>query len=137
MKNQLRHVMGTAAIALTAALTHAAFSIDWSTIDSGGGPVNGGTFAINGSIGQHDASAPVAGGTFAISPGYWQSTPPPACPGDFNTDGLRNTSDLVSFLSNFGQTVPPGNPVGDFNNDNVINTSDLVAFLSVFGVPCP
>ncbi len=63
--------------------------------------------------------------------------PPPSCKGDFNSDNLRNTSDLVTFLGLFGQTSPPASNLADFNNDGAINTTDLVSFLGVFGVPCP
>lgn len=31
------------------------FTIDWSTIDGGGGTLTGGTFTLSGTIGQHDA----------------------------------------------------------------------------------
>lgn len=58
------------------------------------------------------------------------------CPGDFNNDRARNTSDLAVLLGNFGSNVPPGTG-GDMNNNGVVNTADLTTFLGVFGVPCP
>lgn len=58
----------------------------------------------------------------------------PACTGDFNNDGQRNTQDLTLLLSNFGQNG--ANLLGDINGDNTVNTQDLVSFLSVFGQPC-
>ncbi|MFM9958396.1 MAG: PKD domain-containing protein [Phycisphaerales bacterium] len=64
------------------------------------------------------------------------TTPPPACPGDFDGDGQRNTVDLVTFLSFFGTTQPP-NTNGDLDGNGLVNTVDLVTFLAVFGVPCP
>lgn len=60
---------------------------------------------------------------------------PPACLGDLNNDGLRNTADLVMFLSKFAAQVPP-NTLGDLNGDAVVNTQDLVIFLGLFGAPC-
>lgn len=64
--------------------------------------------------------------------------PPPACPGDLNNDGQRDTVDLVRFLGQFSLSCPQVTGVcADFNNDNVVNTSDLVFFLARFGVPCP
>src|SRR5262249_39686695 len=56
---------------------------------------------------------------------------PPACPGDFNNDRMRNTSDLGIMLGVFGTTVAPGAP-GDMNGDGVVNTADLGAFLGFF-----
>lgn len=58
------------------------------------------------------------------------------CPGDFNNDRARNTSDLAFFLGRFGTTGTPGF-AGDMNSDGAINTIDLAAFLAVFAVPCP
>ena len=45
--------------------------MNWSTIDGGGGPSSGGSFSLNGTIGQPDASAPMSGGAFTISGGFW------------------------------------------------------------------
>jgi hypothetical protein len=67
--------------------------------------------------------------------GIARFTPPPACLGDFNNDGERNTLDLTMFLGKFGQVVGPYG-VGDMNGDGAVNTLDLTAFLGVFGIPC-
>jgi len=60
------------ALSLTVALRLNAqsFSIDWFTVDSGGGTSAGGAFTVNGTIGQPDAGT-MAGGTFGISGGFW------------------------------------------------------------------
>ncbi len=59
----------------------------------------------------------------------------PACPGDLNGDGQRNTADLVIFLGDFGTA---GNGlISDLNGDGAVNTLDLTQFLGKFGVPCP
>ncbi|MFM9959461.1 MAG: M12 family metallopeptidase [Phycisphaerales bacterium] len=62
--------------------------------------------------------------------------PPGGCPGDLNSDTVRNTADLTIFLANFGDAVPPGTQ-GDMDNNGTVNTADLTAFLSVFALPCP
>ncbi|MFM9957226.1 MAG: choice-of-anchor tandem repeat NxxGxxAF-containing protein [Phycisphaerales bacterium] len=67
--------------------------------------------------------------------GIARFTPPPACLGDFNNDGQRNTLDLTMFLGKFGQIVPLWG-IGDMNGDGAVNTLDLTAFLGVFGVAC-
>jgi hypothetical protein len=46
------------------------FSIDWFTIDGGGGTSVGGAFVLSGSIGQPDAGA-LSGGVFVLEGGYW------------------------------------------------------------------
>ncbi len=62
-------------------------------------------------------------------------TPPPACPGDFNHDGVINTNDLVLLLAKFGQNVAPYS-VGEMNGDTIVDTNDLVQFLALFGRQC-
>ena len=47
------------------------YSIDWSTIDGGGGTSTGGVFAISGTIGQPDAGAALTGGDYSLVSGFW------------------------------------------------------------------
>ena len=50
------------------------YSIDWFSIDGGGGTSAsaGGAFTVNGTIGQVDATIqPLAGGNFSLAGGYW------------------------------------------------------------------
>ncbi len=65
-------------------------------------------------------------------------TPPPACVGDLNNDGVVNTVDLTNFLGRFGGPAAggPGGP-GDFNNDGAVDTADLIVFLGRIGATCP
>ena len=49
---------------------HAQYSIDWFTIDGGGGTSTGGVYAVSGTIGQPDAGR-MSGGNFAIDGGFW------------------------------------------------------------------
>jgi hypothetical protein len=50
------------------------YSIDWFTIDGGGGVCAGGVFAVSGTIGQPDAGA-MSGGNFSVSGGFWSLDP--------------------------------------------------------------
>ena len=47
------------------------YSIDWSTIDGGGGVSTGGVYQVNGTIGQADAGAAMTGGNYSVSGGFW------------------------------------------------------------------
>src|SRR5437764_6100624 len=59
------------AVTSTAALAQS-FSIDWFTIDGGGGTSTGGVYSVSGSIGQPDANAqPLTGGIFSVVGGFW------------------------------------------------------------------
>jgi hypothetical protein len=54
--------------------TAQSFSIDWQSIDTGGGTSTGAMFSVSGSIGQPDAGAPMTGGTFSLHGGFWSVT---------------------------------------------------------------
>lgn len=114
----------------------ASYSVDWHTIDGGGGLLTGGSFAVTGTIGQHDAGATLTVGAFSITGGFWAGVSTvPACAGDTNGDGLVNGADLSVLLSQFGQTVSPGSGA-DFNNSGSVNGADLSVLLARFGMPC-
>jgi hypothetical protein len=46
------------------------YSIDWSTIDGGGGTSTGGVYQVSGTIGQPDAGK-MSGGNYTIDGGFW------------------------------------------------------------------
>jgi len=46
------------------------YSIDWFTIDGGGGSSSGGSYTLSGTIGQPDAGT-LSGGTYALEGGFW------------------------------------------------------------------
>jgi hypothetical protein len=47
------------------------YSIDWFTIDGGGGTSTGGVFSVSGTIGQPDAGGPMTGGNYSLTGGFW------------------------------------------------------------------
>lgn len=49
---------------------NADYAIAWYTVDSGGGPVAGGAYTLNGTLGQADAGS-LSGGGYTLSGGYW------------------------------------------------------------------
>ena len=49
----------------------AQYSIDWFTIDGGGGTSTGGVYSVSGTIGQHDAGGPMTNGQYSITGGFW------------------------------------------------------------------
>ena len=46
------------------------YSIDWCTIDGGGGTSTGGVYSVSGTIGQPDAGT-MSGGNFTLDGGFW------------------------------------------------------------------
>ena len=55
------------------------------------------------------------------------------CPGDFNGDGLRNTSDLLIMLSNFGCEA---GCLTSMDSSDDVDIQDLLLWLTVLGSPC-
>jgi hypothetical protein len=55
----------------TAITGHAQYSIDWFTIDGGGGASSNGQFTVAGTVGQPDAGVAMSGGNFSVSGGFW------------------------------------------------------------------
>ena len=47
------------------------YTIDWFTIDGGGGISTDGVYSLSGTIGQPDAGGPIAGGTYSLTGGFW------------------------------------------------------------------
>lgn len=57
----------------------------------------------------------------------------PACPIDFNDDGLLDFFDVSAFLQLFNAQ----DPAADLNDDGLLDFFDVSAFLQLFGAGCP
>ena len=55
----------------------AQYSIDWATIDGGGGTSTGGVYAVSGTIGQSDAGT-MNGGNYSLQGGFWPGVTVPS-----------------------------------------------------------
>lgn len=116
-----------AVLLLSALITSAQdFSIDWCTIDGGGGASAGGNYSLIGSIGQLDAGVTMTNGGFSIVGGFWSifavRTP----------DAPRLTMQRISASS--VRVVWPSPSTGfvlqqnsDFNTANWVNASQAVS----------
>jgi hypothetical protein len=51
------------------------YTLDWSTIDGGGGTSNSGSLAISGTVGQPDPAS-ASGGAYTLSGGFWPGAQP-------------------------------------------------------------
>ena len=49
----------------------AQYSIDWFTIDGGGGTSTGGVYTVTGTIGQPYAGGPMTNGQYSVTGGFW------------------------------------------------------------------
>jgi hypothetical protein len=57
-------------IAAVAVLRGQDYSIDWSSVDGGGGTSTGGVYVVSGTIGQPDAGS-MSGGVYNLDGGFW------------------------------------------------------------------
>jgi len=69
MKNKYLILFGAAAFTLSALAQ--TYSIDWHTVDGGGGTSTGGVYAVSGTIGQPDAGSTMTNGQYAVTGGFW------------------------------------------------------------------
>ena len=70
MKTKLTILVVAASVVAVTVLAQS-FSIDWHTIDGGGGASTGGVYSVSGTIGQPDAGGPMSGGNFSLTGGFW------------------------------------------------------------------
>lgn len=49
----------------------AQYTLDWWTVDGGGGTSTGGVYSVTGTIGQPDAGPVLSGGPFTLTGGFW------------------------------------------------------------------
>jgi hypothetical protein len=65
----------TGLLALAAGASAQSYSIDWYTIDGGGGTSAGGVYSVSGTIGQPDAGV-LSGGSYSLVGGFWGAVVP-------------------------------------------------------------
>jgi len=115
----------------------AQFSIDWYTVDGGGGTSTGGGFVLSGTIGQPDAGPVMSGGTFTLTGGFWAGANAPSnpcpwgqsgCTADQDGDDDVDSDDIVLFFSNFEN----GDGCGDQDGDDDVDSDDIVQFFTYF-----
>lgn len=69
--NKQKLILGLSAVALfTRAALGQTYTVDWHTVDGGGGTSTGGVYSVSGSIGQPDAGG-MSGGNYSLDGGYW------------------------------------------------------------------
>ncbi|MDX2131029.1 MAG: hypothetical protein SFY69_03120 [Planctomycetota bacterium] len=130
-----------AALALvTGSIASAQPTIDWYTIDGGGGTSSGASFVLSGTIGQPDAGV-MSGGSFTLTGGFWvggSNGGPAPCDPDVNCDGNVDQDDvacLVQAVAGEGSCICTD---PDFNQDGNVDQDDIEALTQVVaGSPCP
>ena len=67
----LNILLAMSLLAGSAAALGAGYSLDWFTVDGGGGTSNGGNYSLTGTLGQPDAGA-LSGGNYSLAGGFWR-----------------------------------------------------------------
>ena len=117
----------------------AQYSIDWFTVDGGGGTISGGVYEISGTIGQPDAGSVVAG-NYVVEGGFWSDVETgPGAP-DLTIQLMSPSSVLMSWPApsdgfvlqqntNLTTTnwVAVTNSPGEVNGEKQVTVSPLVS----------
>ena len=72
-------ILGTILFALVLGARAQSYSLDWFTVDGGGGTSTGGVYSVSGTIGQPDAGV-MSGGNFSLTGGFWGAFVPVQTP---------------------------------------------------------
>lgn len=157
-RTSIRTRVGLGAVALAVpALLLAAPTVDWFTVDGGGGTSSGGGFELSGTIGQPDATpaSTLTGGGLQLTGGFWApnlSLCTNFAPADFNRNCFVDVQDLVILQAcTSGPVVlydPQNLPAGcvlapdgtgriaaDFNADGAVDQRDFAVFQRCFSGP--
>ena len=110
------------------------YSINWHTIDAGGGVSSGGGFELTGTAGQPDARnhpVPMAGGDYKLTGGFWVIPECPAVQPDYDSDCDVDQADYTIFEAcASGPSVPHDIDCDDrdFDEDGDIDQEDFAVF---------
>lgn len=75
--------------------THAQYSIDWFSIDGGGGTSSGGDYTLIGTIGQADAGPEMIGGDYSLVGGFLSVVTAIQTPGAPELTVTRDGADVI------------------------------------------
>ncbi len=76
-KKTLLGLVGLLALVLLSIIVVAAdngYDLSWWSIDGGGGASLGGSYTLDGTLGQPDAGSPSSGGGYTLAGGFWHGS---------------------------------------------------------------
>ena len=136
----MKHLIPILAVLSSAAPALAQpYSIEWFTIDGGGGQASdGNSLTVDYTIGQPDVAV-MSDGRYSVSGGFWYpgilGTP---CDPDLNQDGNTDQGDLDYLVNAIAGGGNPNNVDLDFNHDGNEDQGDLDALINaIAGGGCP
>lgn len=114
------------------------YTIDWFSVDGGGGAVSGGAYTLNGAIGQPEAGI-LSGGVYSLAGGFWNdsivSTPTPtntptSTPTQTATNTSTPTNTSTATPSRTPTHTPTATPMPDVIFADSFESGDLSAWSS-------
>ena len=114
------------------------YSIDWFTIDGGGGTSTGGVYQVSGTIGQPDAGPTMSGGNYSVDGGFWSiiaAVQTPGAPTLTVTLTTTNTAIVSWPFPSTGFALEQNPTLGTTNWTSVTNTVSNDGFFNRAVVP--
>ena len=66
-----KRIICVVAISMVINQSYAQYAINKHSINNGGGKITGGSYELNGNIGQTDASSSMSNGGYSLNGGFW------------------------------------------------------------------
>jgi hypothetical protein len=92
------------ALGLTLSAAAQDYSVDWFTIDGGGGTSTGGVYSVSGTIGQPDAGPAMTNGQYSVTGGFW------ALPAAIQVEGAPTLTIVPATPGNATLSWSPNSP---------------------------
>ena len=118
MNSIAKYLLGIGAVILLTNSGRAQYSIDWSTIDGGGGTSTGGVYSVSGTIGQPDAGGAMTNGQYSVTGGFW------ALPQAIQTPGAPTLTIALATPGNATISWTPNTPGYILQQTAVLNPSN-------------
>lgn len=120
------------AAVLSAVAMAQTYDLSWYTIDGGGGYSAGGSYTLEGTIGQPDAGGPMVGGPYELTGGFWVAGDTGGlCAGDLDGDSITDFNDFAQLSACWGAAC------GDLTGDNITDFADFAALSADWGCGLP
>ncbi|MFG0284394.1 MAG: GC-type dockerin domain-anchored protein [Phycisphaerales bacterium JB039] len=107
-------------------------TIEWSSIDAGGGVSTGGAYAVRAVIGQPDTQLGAAA-AYEIRAGFLAAATDAGCYPDCDGSGALDFFDFLCFQNAFAT----GKPAADCDASGVLDFFDFLCFQNEFAGGCP
>ncbi len=96
MKKRINLLALLAVVFSAYSLPAQSYSIDWFTMDGGGGTSTGGVYSVSVTIGQPDAGPAMTGGNFSVTGGFWSLVSAVQTPGAPTLSIFRKPTNTVT-----------------------------------------